>query len=70
MNFHHNHQSTSETDWRKTSERCRQTSPSKSFRTVTSFCSRFSRLQAKIDAEEKIAEQEKKLEKFKENKIN
>jgi hypothetical protein len=73
MNFHNsqqiltnNHQSTSETDWRTTSERCRQTTPSRSFRTVTSYCSRFSRLQAKIDAEEEITEQEKKLEKFKE----
>jgi hypothetical protein len=45
-----NQQSTSGTDSRRTSERRGQTSPSRSFRTVTSCCSRISRLKAEIDA--------------------
>jgi hypothetical protein len=58
-----NYHSTSGTDSRKTYRRRGQTSLSRSYRTVTSCCSRISRLEAAIDAEEEIAELERKQEK-------
>jgi hypothetical protein len=57
-----NYHLTSETDSRKTYGRSGQTSPSRSFQTITSCCSRISRLEAEIDAEEEIAELERKQE--------
>jgi hypothetical protein len=57
-----NYQSTSGADSRRTSERRGQTSPSRNFRTVTSCCSQISRLEAKVDAEEEIAELERRQE--------
>jgi hypothetical protein len=57
-----NYQSTSGTDPRRTSGRREQTSPSRSFRTLISCCSRISRLEAEIDTEEEIPELERKQE--------